>query len=73
MPNTAPSTAAATSTSGNSTIAFFPPSSSVTVFTRPLSAAPRWIARPVRTLPVKASRRTSGCLTSASPAAAHRR
>jgi hypothetical protein len=51
--------------------AFLPPSSSVTSFT-PISAASRWMASPVASLPMKPIRRTAGWRTSARPAAGPR-
>ena len=61
-----PSTARSRSASANTAIGFFPPSSRETVFTA-LLAALAWIRNPVATLPMNAMRRTSGCLTRASP------
>ena len=69
IPRIAPSTARSRSASGKTTIGFFPPSSSVTVFTL-AAAALAWMRRPVAALPMKAIRGMPGCLTSASPTSA---
>ena len=69
MPATTPSAARSGSTSGKTTAGFFPPSSRVTCFTA-TPAADRWMARPVDTEPMSASRFTRGARTSASPASA---
>ena len=66
MPATAIAATLSGSMSGNAISGFLPPSSSVTCL-MPLSAAARWIARPVGTEPVKATRLTFGCRAMASP------
>ena len=69
IPLTTPSATWSGSASSNAISAFLPPSSSVMSFT-PTSAASRWMARPVASLPMKPIRRTAGWRTSARPAAA---
>ena len=66
MPEIAPETASSSLASSNTMCADLPPSSSVTCLKS--AAAATLTARPPASPPVKATLRTSGCVTSASPA-----
>ena len=69
-PFTTAAAAVSESTSSKIRMGFLPPSSSVRLLSTPEAPARAWTANPVRSEPVNDTLGTSGCATSASPAAA---